>query len=156
MDILSDYPEWLGATILDDDLPWDKFKTISLGEFLEKITLHDSSLVKIILDGPSPNSALIIIQLDSHWMPPGIIEKSCLVEDWPYLFITIDEIDNIDFQGHIDDYCTDTIGMSNWNENEASYEFVIDDVMNGQTRITYIGETKILLLNKHKQVLELL
>jgi len=89
------FPKWLGRAILEDDLPWDNFKTVNLNEFLDMYTLHDSEWVRLINDPNFKNNVLLVIRLDSVLFPTKQVKKISKVTQWPILFIEINEVYSI-------------------------------------------------------------
>ena len=59
------FPNWLGNSIINNDLPWEAARTYRLDGFLEKYTLHDSYWVTIHHDVAHYNYAILVFEWDA-------------------------------------------------------------------------------------------
>jgi len=142
------YPDWLYKKLIEDDLPWDKKSNHDLESFLGKYTLHDSFWVGVFHHVAFDKSVTLAFQWDSVWLPDEVKEGTSHVDDWPYLFIKIEDVTEVTKANYIDlDRINRAIGDSEVLELEGSTHLAIDDVYGGQVNIVFTGKHSILALN---------
>ncbi len=150
---MRNYPVWLGEAIIEDDLPWNKFKVIQINQFLDNYSLHDAEWVRLLIDNSNNNELLIIMSLDPHWLPNKSVTPSPYVKDWPLLFIKITDIITI----HINqfDNSMNTARTISYAKSYENKKLVIVDILDGETEIDFNGDSSFLLLTPDKEVIGL-
>jgi hypothetical protein len=151
---MLNYEPWVYTSVLEGDLPWEKASIRTFEEFKSKYTIHDSFLVGIFMDLRLQNTAMLIIQWDSVWLPKGMAEGTSYVDDWPYLFIKIEGIEQINTWGY--DAFKDvgrTLGGLDIEIIDGKHILAISDVFDGQIQIVFNGATSFLAFDKYKNVL---
>jgi hypothetical protein len=150
-----DYPHWLYRELIEDSLPWKQGRKINFTEFNKKYTLHDSCWIGIFLNVRCEQTATLAIQWDDVWLPSDIGHSRSIVNDWPYLFI---QLKNIEFS--ISNYvyisgAGRTIAGCEFEEIDGKKFLAIDDVFGGQINIIYRGEETFLAMEKDKRILSI-
>jgi hypothetical protein len=150
-----DYPDWLYRELVEDYLPWEQGRKINFTEFNRKYTLHDSCWIGIFLNVRCEQAATLAIQWDGVWLPKEISESRSIVNDWPYLFI---QLKNIEFStsNYVDiGGAGRTISGCEFEEIDGKKFLAIDDVFGGQVNIIYQGEETFLAMEKDKHILSI-
>ena len=148
------YPDWIYKKIIEDNLPWDKQADLTLDAFNEKYTLHDSYWVGIFHHVAFNQSITLAFQWDSVWLPNDIKEGTSLVADWPYLFIQLEKVQEINTSnfGGLEEISR-AIGELKLLEINGTFYLAIDDVYGGQVDIVFTGHHKVLALNPDANLL---
>jgi hypothetical protein len=142
------YPDWLYKKLVEDDLPWTKKSDLDLGLLLSKYTLHDSYWVGIFHNVAFDQSVILAFQWDSVWLPDAVKEGTSHVDDWPYLFIKIEVVNEISKANFVDlNRINRAIGGAESMEIDGFTHLAIDDVFGGQVNIVFKGKHSILALN---------
>ena len=150
------YPNWLGSALLNNGLPWDQASAYTVQAFLEKYTLHDSLWVNLIHDVANENHATLAIMWDAVWLPDEIAKSTDLVNDWPILFIRLEQVRQISTLGY--EYVSDIhrgIATAEIEEIDSKKVFVIHDHYRGSVEIVFEGQSLFLALNVRKAVLKI-
>ncbi len=149
-----DYPDWLYREIVENCLPWQQGRKINFKEFNETYTLHDSYWIGIFFNIAYEQTATLAIQWDAVWLPNEIKQNTSVLTDWPYLFIQLSGIEQLNTKNYTDmvDTCR-AIASCKFEEIEGKKFLVVDDVYGGQTNITYHGEETFLAVERNKCVL---
>ncbi|MCB2377459.1 hypothetical protein LGH70_07695 [Hymenobacter sp. BT635] len=80
------YPEWLADKLLNVTFDWNAARKISISDFFECVSLHDSSWYGTSMD--RGNAIIWVIHLDAIWN-----KDFChILEDWPFLIIRIQNV----------------------------------------------------------------
>ncbi len=82
------HPDWVYQELVENYLPWQQGKKMSFQEFDRKYTLHDSYWLGIFFDVAYEKAATLAIQWDAVWLSDAVKERTSVVADWPYLFIS--------------------------------------------------------------------
>jgi hypothetical protein len=156
VECMCEYPIWVYTSMIDGDLPWDKGVKTTFEYFKSKYTIHDSCWVGLFLDLNSENTVVIGIQWDSVWLPNEIAIGTSEVDEWPYLFIRIQGVEQISTWGY--DTVKD-IGRSLGNLEIESINdkqiLAISDVFGGELQIVFSGDTHFVVLDKNKNLLSI-
>jgi hypothetical protein len=150
-----EYPHWLYRELVEDYLPWERGRKINFTEFNKKYTLHDSCWIGIFLNVRCEQAATLAIQWDGVWLPSEIANSRSIVNDWPYLFI---QLKNIEFStsNYVDiSGAGRTISGCEFEEMGGKKFLAIDDVFGGQINIIYQGEETFLAMEKDKRILSI-
>jgi hypothetical protein len=153
---MLNYESWVYTSVLENDLPWEKADITTFEEFKSKYTIHDSFLVGVFMDLRLQNTAMLIIQWDSVWLPEGISESTSCVEDWPYLFIKIEGIEQINTWRY--ESLKDVGRVLHSLEIESidgKHILAISDVFDGQLQMVFNGGTAFLAFDKYKNILRI-
>lgn len=150
------YPLWLYQKLVEDDLPWGNKSSYDLSGFLSKYTLHDSYWVGLFLHVAFDKSATLAFQWDSVWLPDEVVKGSYFVDDWPFLFIRINQLDEMSTANFVElDRVNRAIGDVEVLEIEGAMYLAVDDVYGGQVNLVFNGEYSILALNPDGSVLSI-
>lgn len=150
------YPDWLYRKLIEDDLPWDKRSEYCLEAFLKKYTLHDSFWVGLFHHVAFDRSVTLAFQWDSVWLPDEVKEGTSHVDDWPYLFVQIEEVYEVTKANFVDlNGINRAIGGAEVMEFEDATHLAIDDVYGGQVNIVFKGKHSIIALNPDGSVLKI-
>ncbi|WP_461535053.1 hypothetical protein [Spongorhabdus nitratireducens] len=156
MDDEQFYPDWLYKKLIEDDLSWDKKSTLDLDSFLKKYTLHDSHWVGLFHHLAFDRSVTLAFQWDSFWLPDDIKAYSPLVDDWPYLFIKIDDVNEVTTANYADiDGINRAISGAETLDMGGAIHLAIDDVFGGQVNLVFKGSQDIIALNPDGSVLSI-
>ncbi|MCT7949762.1 hypothetical protein NG798_08175 [Ancylothrix sp. C2] len=150
----SFFPNWLYQGLVDELLPWHQGKQMSFRAFNQKYTLHDSYWIGIFYNVGYAQAVTLAIQWDACWLPQEIKANSSFVNDWPYLFIRILGVEQIDTANYVEigRICRAIAGCE-FEEVEGKNFLAIDDVFGGQINIIYTGTETFLALNGDKSCL---
>ncbi len=152
----EDLPDWLGKSILSNELPWEAAQTYKVQEFLEKYTLHDSSWVTIHHEVAYDNHAILVLEWDAVWLPDEIAQSTSMVSEWPLLFIKIEGIKQISILGYKDiGGITRGIALAEVEEIDNKKVFVIHDHFGGSVEIVFDGSSNFLALDRDKKALKI-
>ena len=124
-------------------------------KFMEKYTLHDSYYVGLFYDLAYDNNIVIAIQWDSVWLPESVSKSTASVNDWPYLFISIKNVENINTWGYKNIDINRAIGGSEYAVTNGKKILAISDVYGGELQIVFTGDTEFLALNNKKEPLNI-
>jgi hypothetical protein len=149
-----DHPGWFYRELVEDYLPWKQGTKMNFKEFNKKYTLHDSGWISIFLNIAYERTATLAIQWDAVWLPNEIKENISVVDDWPYLFIQLTDIEEISTSNYVDIMGSPrAIAICEVEEIEGKKFLAIDDVYGGQINIVYQGQETFLEIEKNKIVL---
>lgn len=137
------------------DLPWDSSINLKIDYFFEKYTLHDSYYVGLFFDLGQANNIMVVVRWDPMWLPDNISQKTPYVDDWPYLFICIDNVEQISTWGLKDEDIGRAIGEAEFAECENKHILSISDVYGGEVQIVFSGNSYVLALDKDKNTLKI-
>ena len=153
---LSDYlPDWIYRAIVRDSLPWQEGKKCPFEEFDKTYTFHDSSWVGLFAGIAFNNSLTLGVIWDPYWVPDEVHRSTPIVKDWPFLFVKIDNVLEID---------TGTIETIDHSRNISGTEFYrLDDGVRqlvvvcdgGKVKIKYKGKTIFLGLDREGRPLKI-
>ncbi|MBQ4880578.1 hypothetical protein J8M21_25600 [Pseudoalteromonas luteoviolacea] len=150
------YPDWLYKKLIEDDLPWEQKPSHDFEEFLSKYTLHDSFWVGIFHHVAFDRSVTLAFQWDSVWLPDELKEATSHVDDWPYLFVKITEVEEISKANFVElGRINRAIGGAEILKLEGTKHLAIDDVYGGQVNIVFKGKYSIIALNPDGSVLRI-
>lgn len=150
------YPDWLYKKLIENGLPWEHRSSYDLEEFLSKYTLHDSFWVGLFHHVAFDRTVTLAFQWDSVWLPDNVKEGTSHVDDWPYLFMQIDEVEEVSKAGFLNlDGINRAIGGAEIMKLEDASYLAIDDVYGGQVNIVFKGQYSILALNPDGSVLRI-
>ncbi len=150
------YPDWLSKKLIEDDLPWDKKSSLTMESFFEKFTLHDSYWVGVFHHLGFDQSVTLAFEWDGVWLPDEIKKDTSLTEEWPYLFIQINDVKEIATENYSDiGNVNRAIGGGEVLAIDGNNHLAIDDVYGGQVNIVYNGELSILALNPDGSLLKI-
>jgi hypothetical protein len=149
------FPDWLHEAIVEDFLPWESAKNYSYEEFSEKYTLHDSLWVGLFANVSYEDAAILAIIWDAVWLPDEIAKSTANVMKYPFLFIKLEEINQI-LTRNYKDVGGIQRGITNAEflilENNKKSLKVIDHY-DGEVEIVFSGKMKFLGLDREKKVL---
>jgi len=150
------FTKWLYEKLIDDGFPWDKTGFVDVSSFSKKYTLHDSCWVGMFFDVGFEASATMAFQWDSFWLPEQLQKQTPTVDDWPYLFIRINNIEQITTKnfGTETDICRAIVGLE-FEEIEKKYFLAIDDVFGGQITIEFRGSVFFLAYSSDGEILQI-
>lgn len=150
------YPNWVNVSLVEDDLPWDKAVHLTKEEFCAKYTLHDSFWVGAFQNIGFNKNIILAFQWDAHWLPEHLKVENGVVEDWPYLFIKLEEALEITQENYEDIGNTSrAISDIEFETIEGAEYLAIDDVYGGQVNIKYTGPISFLAYSPDKTALNL-
>jgi hypothetical protein len=151
---LEHYPPWLYESIIKNDLPWESANEWSFRQFSEKYTLHDSYWIGLFYDIAYDNNVILAIVWDSVWLPDEIAESTAVTDDWPVLFIKVQEVLQVSTSGYKDiGGIQRGIHHSETTEVGDKELFVISDHDGGVVELVFTGTVEFLALNRNKEVL---
>lgn len=150
------YPDWLYRDLIEDTFPWDQGVAMSFDEFNRKYTLHDSYWIGAFFDVAYEQNVTLAIRWDAVWLPDEIKQSTSIVDDWPYLFVQLSEVEQLSPSCYTDvmGACR-TISGYEMEEVDGKTILSIDDVYGGQVNIIYRGQVVFLALEKNKRRLEI-
>ena len=153
---LSDYfPDWIYRAIVEDSLPWRAGKKGSFEEFDKTYTLHDSSWIGLFAGMALDSSLTLAVIWDPYWVPDEVHRSTPNVKEWPFLFIKIGNVQEID---------TSKLETIDHSRNISGTEFyrLADGIRQlvvvcdgGQVKIKYKGETIFLGLDREGRRLKI-
>ena len=150
------YPDWLYKKLIEDDLPWEQKSPYNFEEFLGKYTLHDSFWVGVFHHVAFDRSVTLAFQWDSVWLPDEVKEGTSHVDDWPYLFVQLHEVEEVSKANFVElDRINRAIGGAEIIKLEGANHLAIDDVYGGQVNLIFKGKHSIIALNPDGSVLEI-
>ncbi len=153
---IDDYPPWLGNDLINDRLPWEKGLNISFSEFSNKYTLHDSCWIGLFYDVGDRASVILAIHWDAVWLRDSIALNNSQIQEWPFLFIKIDKVQEISTSGYFkDDVPHFSICNSQIESINEQQLLVISSCMGGDVEITFLGETTFLALGRDRNILNI-
>ncbi len=85
----------------------------------------------------------------------SIAQSTSFVEDWPYLFIKLKNVESINTWGYKSLDISRTIGKSEYTEAEGKKILAISDVYGGEVQVVFTGSSSFLALNKEKIILKI-
>ena len=150
------FPKWLGQRLIEDDFPWDKAWELEPEVFIEKITLHDSIWIRLVLDSAWENTVILVIQWDTFWNKDLANYPGDKVGIWPVLFIQVPKVANIECVDY-DDIGEVQRTISDLETRRVQDNFVseIMDVYGGKIILTHKGSFKVLCYDVEGQQIEL-
>lgn len=150
------YPHWLYQKLIDDLLPWHQAQEITYREFHERYTLHNSYWVGIFYGVAYEQAVTLAIQWDAVWLPTTIKESMTVVDEWPYLFILLTEVEQVSTANYAADIkgISKAIATCEFEQLEGKKFLVIDDVYGSQINIIYKGKETFLALEKDENILK--
>jgi hypothetical protein len=152
----SAHPDWFYRDLIEDALPWQQGVVMSFDEFNQKYTLHDSYWIGAFFDVAYEPTVTLAISWDAVWLPDEIKQSTSIVDDWPYLFIQLSEVEQLSPSSYGDmmDACR-TISGCEVEVVDGKKLLAIDDVYGGHIHIVYQGQEVFLALEKNKHRLEI-
>jgi len=115
---------------------------------MKKYTLHNSFWVGVFHHVAFDQSVTLAFQWDSVWLPDEVKVGTSYVDDWPYLFIKIEDVTEVTKSNFVGlDRVNRAIGDAEVLDLEGSTHLAIDDVYGGQVNIVFTGKHSILALN---------
>jgi hypothetical protein len=146
------FPEWLGISLINNDLPWEIAQPYNVEEFLEKYTLHDSYWVTLHHDVAQENYAILVIEWDVYWLPDEIAQSTPIVAEWPLLFIKLEDVKQISTLGYekLEVVAIRGIATAEFEEINGKNVFVIHDHFGGSVEIVYSGGANFLAFDRKK------
>lgn len=146
------FPDWIGTSLVNNDLPWGLAETYNVKEFLEKYTLHDSYWVTLHYDVAQVSYAILVMQWDAYWLPDEIAQSTPLVAEWPLLFIKLEgvnQVSTLDYE-KLDILATRGIAIAEFEEIDGKSVFVIHDHFGGSVEVVYGGPSSFLAFDRNK------
>ncbi|MEL7084699.1 MAG: hypothetical protein AAGM36_09400 [Cyanobacteria bacterium J06597_1] len=144
---------------MEDALPWEQGVEANFKQFNDQYTLHDSFWIGIFYDVAFAQTVTLAIRMDAVWLPDRLkqhIPSPSYVDNWPYLFIRLCEVEQISTARYADvgGDCR-AIAYHEFEEVEQTKVLAIDDIYGGQVTIIYQGIETFLTLDKHRQIIQL-
>jgi hypothetical protein len=151
-----DHPDWVYKELVEDYLPWEQCRRINFMEFNKKYTLHDSGWIGIFFNVAYEKTAILAIRWDAVWLPDDIAKSTSIVNDWPYLFIQLKNIEQFGTSNYDDvGSLPRSISGCEFEEIDGKKFLTIDDVFVGKLTIIYQGEETFLAMEKDKRILSI-
>ena len=150
------HPDWLYRDLIEDTFPWDQGVAMSFSEFNQQYTLHDSHWIGAFFNVAYEQNVTLAIRWDAVWLPDGIKNSTSVVDDWPYLFIQLSEVEQLgpSCYHNVMGACRPISGCE-IEEVDGKKFLSIDDVYGGQINIIYRGQVVFLAFEKNKCRLEI-
>lgn len=150
------HPAWFYRDLINDCLPWERGAAMSFKEFEQKYTLHDSVWVGAFFDIAYEPNVTLAIQWDAVWLPDEVKLSTSVVDDWPYLFVQLLEVEQLSPNRYqnVEGACR-TISGFEIEEVDGKNFLAIDDVYGGQINIIFRGNVVFLAIEKNGSVLEI-
>jgi hypothetical protein len=135
------YPAWIGHKLINDDLPWEQADNLSLEQFHQGYTLHDSSWIGIFHHGFT-QTVTLAIAWDAVWLAERLKQD---VPRGVYLFIRLSQVTEISTLQQNDE-------ISAFNCIFGFEDIAIDgarllsiDILGGAVYITYQDDAPLFL-----------
>ncbi len=153
---MEHYPAWLYRSIVESDLPWESAKELTFAEFSDRYTLHDSYWIGLFYDVAYENDVVLAIVWDAVWLPDELAESTSLVDDWPLLFIKVENASQISTTGYDAIESTQRgIGTAEIEKIGSKHLLIISDHYGGNVEIVFEGKMNFLALNRNKEIIHI-
>lgn len=151
---MSQLPDWVYRSIVEDTLEWDKAIECSFREFSGKYTLHDSIWIGLFYDVAYENNVTLGFIWDAVWLPDDLARSSATISEWPLLFIKMENVSEITASGYKDvGGISRGIAGAAVEETDDKWRLAISDHYGGSVSISFSGRLKFLGLDVNRKVL---
>jgi hypothetical protein len=155
------FPAWLYENLVENTLPWQEGRVMTLDEFHRQYTLHDSYWIGLFQDIAFGGEVTLAFQWDIFWQTKALQEKNdsvpAAVSEWTFLFLLVSQVDRIDVLGYepTEVLHQRIVGNAEWQAIDGISVLSVNDVFGGSVSVIYQGELRMLALTTDGKKLEL-